>query len=228
MLSPDRSDFLGRAGIIATFSVFAVLKLHAILSQAGSLWQAFDHQVVLNLAVSLANLAFLVLVVGITLFRLRPQGAALGLEPRITALAGTFAMIFITAFPRTIVLPEGVQLLALALTALGFALSAYVLSWLGRSFSIMAESRRLVTAGPYRIVRHPLYAVEELALVGIVLLNLSWPAVILAGLHWLLQLRRMHNEEQVLSRTFPEYAAYAARTPRIIPFLRWPFPATQT
>ena len=32
---------------------------------------------------------------------------------------------------------------------------------LGRSFSMMAEARRLVTSRPYRYVRHPLYLVEE-------------------------------------------------------------------
>jgi len=32
---------------------------------------------------------------------------------------------------------------------------------------MMAEARRLVTSGPYRLVRHPLYLAEELAVVGI-------------------------------------------------------------
>ena len=51
----------------------------------------------------------------------------------------------------------------------GNALAVLVLLQLGRSFSIMAEARQLVTAGVYRWVRHPLYLAEELAVIGIVL-----------------------------------------------------------
>jgi protein-S-isoprenylcysteine O-methyltransferase Ste14 len=51
----------------------------------------------------------------------------------------------------------------------GNALAVLVLVQLGRSFSIMAEARRLVTSGVYRWVRHPLYLAEELAVIGIVL-----------------------------------------------------------
>jgi protein-S-isoprenylcysteine O-methyltransferase Ste14 len=51
----------------------------------------------------------------------------------------------------------------------GNALAVLVPVQLGRSFSIMAEARRLVTSGVYRWVRHPLYLAEELAVIGIVL-----------------------------------------------------------
>ena len=51
----------------------------------------------------------------------------------------------------------------------GNALAVLVLVQLGRSFSVMAEARRLVTSGVYRWVRHPLYLAEELAVIGIVL-----------------------------------------------------------
>jgi len=35
--------------------------------------------------------------------------------------------------------------------------------------------------------------------------------------HFFFQVRRMVNEEKVLSATFPEYREYAQRTPRMIP-----------
>jgi protein-S-isoprenylcysteine O-methyltransferase Ste14 len=92
--------------------------------------------------------------------------------------------------------------------------------WLGRSFSIMAEARGLVTRGPYAIVRHPLYVAEEIAVIGMVLLNWSLLAVLLACAQWALQLRRMRHEEEVLETAFPDYASYAARTPRWLPALR--------
>ena len=109
------------------------------------------------------------------------------------------------------------QVLGLFMVLVGSVLSAYVISWLGKSFSIMAEARKLVTAGPYAIVRHPLYVTEELAIIGMLLLNLSTPVVALVVLHFLLQLRRMHHEEGILRKAFPEYDAYAAVTPMLVP-----------
>jgi protein-S-isoprenylcysteine O-methyltransferase Ste14 len=116
-----------------------------------------------------------------------------------------------------------IRILAICLILAGWLLSIYVLGWLGRSFSIMAQARRLVTRGPYAVVRHPLYVTEEIAMIGMVLLCLSPLAILIAAVQWLFQLRRMTHEERVLSAAFPEYSAYAALTPKIIPrqFLRW-------
>jgi len=101
----------------------------------------------------------------------------------------------------------------------GWMLSAYVLIGLGRAFSIMAQARRLVTTGPYAIVRHPLYLSEEIAMIGIALRHWSPGAALIVCVQWLFQLRRMTNEESVLRSTFPEYAVYATRTPKVIPRL---------
>jgi protein-S-isoprenylcysteine O-methyltransferase Ste14 len=103
--------------------------------------------------------------------------------------------------------------------ATGWVLSACVLLWLGRAFSVMAQARRLVTAGPYAIVRHPLYLCEEIMVLGVALMHFSIAAVLIVAAHWMFQLRRMTNEEKVLGAAFPECAAYAARTPKIIPRL---------
>jgi protein-S-isoprenylcysteine O-methyltransferase Ste14 len=66
-------------------------------------------------------------------------------------------------------------------------------------------------------VRHPLYIVEEIAAVGIIIMTYSLPAVVIGLIHWGLQLRRMHNEEKVLRAAFPEYDKYCRHTPRVIP-----------
>jgi len=52
---------------------------------------------------------------------------------------------------------------------------------LGCSFSVMAETRQLVIAGPYRFVRHPLYLTEQIATFGLFMQFASaWTALVLA------------------------------------------------
>ena len=212
-------DLLGRIGIVAVFTLSASTKLKAIIKDIQEWSSASPDFDVLRLFSEIASLAFLVLIVSTTIMRLKPLRSAEGIEPRFMALAGTFATVFVILIPSTIPLTPALKVFALCLTVTGFSLAAYVLYWLGRSFSIMAEARRLVTAGPYGIVRHPLYSVEEIAVLGILLLNLSLPAVLLVAVQWTIQMRRMHHEERVLNQVFPEYAAYAARTPKFLPRL---------
>jgi protein-S-isoprenylcysteine O-methyltransferase Ste14 len=103
------------------------------------------------------------------------------------------------------------------LILLGAALAVYALTQLGRSFSVMAEARQLVTSGVYRIVRHPLYVAEEIAVIGLVIQFLSYQTLLLVAVHAGFQLRRMRNEEAILISSFPEYGAYKEKTARLIP-----------
>lgn len=213
-------DFLGRVGIIGYFAYGASEKL-AIIAGAILHWdqQTSDHKELWLLS-QMAILMFLVLVVVTTIFRLKPIKSADGIEPRISALGGTFLLGLLALAPPAAPLPPALTSFALVLVIVGFGLSTYVLHWLGRSFSIMAEARRLVTGGPYRVVRHPLYLTEEIAIIGVILLNFSPLALLLGAAHWALQLRRMRNEERVLTAAFPDYSDYAATTPRVIPAMR--------
>jgi protein-S-isoprenylcysteine O-methyltransferase Ste14 len=88
---------------------------------------------------------------------------------------------------------------------------------LGRSFSMMPEARKLITTGPYRIVRHPMYLSEEIAIAGIVIQNLSLYALALFTVHLWIQVQRMKHEENVLRNTFSEYDEVMGPRPRLIP-----------
>jgi protein-S-isoprenylcysteine O-methyltransferase Ste14 len=170
----------------------------------------------INIAMRVSSIAFLILLAIMTVVRRRARGKARGVEPRISALAGTFLVSAVALFPRR-ELSVGGEIAATTLILLGTALAVYVLTQLGRSFSVMAEARRLVTSGVYRIVRHPLYVAEEIAAIGLVMQFVSYQTLLLLAVHGGFQLRRMRNEEAILTGTFPEYGAYKEKTARLIP-----------
>jgi protein-S-isoprenylcysteine O-methyltransferase Ste14 len=89
---------------------------------------------------------------------------------------------------------------------------------LGRCFGVLPDVRGLVTRGPYRLVRHPLYLGELTAGLGIVLgASGRLPALAAWVLCVGLQLTRTAYEERALRAEFPEYGPYAERTRRLIP-----------
>jgi protein-S-isoprenylcysteine O-methyltransferase Ste14 len=129
---------------------------------------------------------------------------------------GTSLVYAIALFPRRELSPAAG--IVATLLVLGGSLAAlFALMRLGRSFSVMAEARQLVTSGVYRFVRHPLYCAEAVATIGVVMQFLSLWTALLFAVQIAFQLRRMHNEEIVLGEIFPEYAVYKARTARLIP-----------
>ena len=152
------------------------------------------------------------------LFRKVPVRRSVGIMPRAVALLASVWFGLIAFVPQT-PLPGAILGLSLALMCLGWTLTLYTVWHLGRSLSVMPEARRLVTSGPFRLVRHPLYMLETVAIAGVALQHLSWPTAVLFAAGAGFQLLRLYNEERVLARAFPDYAAYAARTARLMPGL---------
>jgi protein-S-isoprenylcysteine O-methyltransferase Ste14 len=125
--------------------------------------------------------------------------------------------------------PAGSTALLLAssgslLAVVGVALVLRSRVELGPAWSFVPKADQctgLVTTGPYRLVRHPIYLGLVLLVMGEALAFGSWPAlvIVLSGIvpsfAW-----RARAEEKVLSRTFGErYAVYRQRTKMIIPHL---------
>jgi protein-S-isoprenylcysteine O-methyltransferase Ste14 len=208
------ADAIGRFVLCGSFALIIAAKFQTIqklLSQDVS-----SAKVIAAAGAEASVVAFLAVICIAVIVRLPPIRSVDGVEPYVTAIVGTFLIGVIAFLPPPMTLPIFVTVLALMLVILGTVLSTYVVFWLGRSISIVPEARRLVTGGPYSIVRHPLYIAEEIAVIGTILQHFSVWSVLLGVVHWCIQLRRMTNEERILSATFPDYAEYAKRVPRLI------------
>jgi protein-S-isoprenylcysteine O-methyltransferase Ste14 len=86
---------------------------------------------------------------------------------------------------------------------------------------IAGEATGLVTTGPYRLVRHPIYLGLSMLTLGQALAFASWPAVVvlLAGILPTFVWRAL-AEEKLLTATFGDrYALYQTQTKMIIPHL---------
>lgn len=150
----------------------------------------------------------------------RPQAEsqATGLLPRMMAFIGTYLPWSVTFLGHS----DGavLNMLSIACVIGGMVLAIITVSNLGRSFSVVPQARSVVSTGPYRWVRHPLYLTEEIAFLGVVLQALSPLSVAVFLAHIAVQMCRIHYEEALLHQTLSEYAAYERASPwRLIPFV---------
>lgn len=147
-----------------------------------------------------------------------PLGKLGGFVPRLVALLAaysSFALVLLPGAAPSTVLATASSTLLLA----GTTGSIVTLAFLGRSFAILPQARSLVTSGPYRYSRHPLYLFEQLSLLGVSLQFAQPWALMIAAAGFVMQFPRMRFEEQILLETFPEYDSYRKRTPLIVPGL---------
>jgi protein-S-isoprenylcysteine O-methyltransferase Ste14 len=109
------------------------------------------------------------------------------------------------------------QLAADCLLVAGTAWSVWSLRCLGTNLSVIAQARAVADRGPYRLVRHPLYAGELTSSLGLVLAAGTVTALAI----WIglvgMQIYRATREEQVLLAALPGYRDYRARTAALLP-----------
>jgi len=90
-----------------------------------------------------------------------------------------------------------------------------------RSFHASAEATKggLVTSGPYRLIRHPIYASVLLFIAAGVFSHVSVLGVLLLAVLVIGMVVRVVAEERLIVESYPQYAEYSARTKRLIPFV---------
>jgi protein-S-isoprenylcysteine O-methyltransferase Ste14 len=96
---------------------------------------------------------------------------------------------------------------------------------LGKNWSGILEIRQghtLITNGPYRLVRHPMYTAILLVGIGVSLLSANWlVAISYLGIFSGIILVRVPSEEGMMIEQFGDtYRSYMRRTGRLFPLLK--------
>ena len=158
----------------------------------------------------------------------RQEGLFILITLRLVGLAGVAGLIAYFINPACMAWAAVPLPVWLRWTGVGFALIAgLLLVWmfrtLGRNLTDTVVTRKqhtLVTTGPYRWVRHPLYSSAALVILGNSLAAASWFFFVAGCLMFMLLVIRTRKEEQnLIARFGDDYRNYMQRTGRFVPRL---------
>jgi protein-S-isoprenylcysteine O-methyltransferase Ste14 len=140
-----------------------------------------------------------IVVLGIALTRPAPRVQDRSVRAGIAVIvAYSYAyaeVIYLSWIPGKRVWPE----LGFVLVMLAAGLSFFSLLSLGRLFGVRPALRGLITTGPYRLVRHPMYLAYMIGDIGYNLQEWNLGTVLLTLGGWTSLLYRIHAEEKMLS-----------------------------
>ena len=139
-------------------------------------------------------------------------------EPAQRQVVALSALMFVAAFVTAglnkrfgwIVMPRWSELVAAALFLMGFLMYGEVLrenEYLSRTVEV-AEGQRVVDTGLYGVVRHPMYAATLLMFLSMPLVLGSPVSLAIMLIYPVLIVRRIRNEEELLTRDLPGYGEY--------------------
>ncbi|MFZ0963192.1 MAG: methyltransferase [Terriglobia bacterium] len=137
----------------------------------------------------------------------------------VLAFLGAVVCLLLLAMQKALL---GAGPVTIAIQAAALLLMAWArLTFGGRSFHAAANPTAggLVTRGPYRYLRHPIYAAVLYFLWAGIGAHPSLTHILIALLASALLGVRMFAEEQFLRKEYPEYGDYARRTSRVLPFI---------
>jgi protein-S-isoprenylcysteine O-methyltransferase Ste14 len=149
------------------------------------------------------------IVLGIALTRPRPKvrdySIASSMAVGVAYVYPYAQVIYLRWSPGHVAWPTG----GLALVTLVAGLGLVSLLAMGRRFGVRPALRNLVTSGPYRLVRHPMYLSYILGDIGYNLQEWNFGTILLVLAGWAPLVYRIHAEEQILSQhaRWPGYVA---------------------
>lgn len=118
--------------------------------------------------------------------------------------------------------PGAVVAAAAVLQLVSYGLYAEVMrenAWLSRTVEVQ-DGQKVIDTGLYAIVRHPMYSVTTVLFLSMPLVLGSWYAFAVFCVYPLLLVKRIQNEEAVLTAGLPGYEAYKQKVRyRLIPFI---------
>jgi protein-S-isoprenylcysteine O-methyltransferase Ste14 len=118
--------------------------------------------------------------------------------------------------------PNYVSIFGNLLIILGFIMLYFVFkeNSFGSSNIQVVEGQKIVTSGPYRLVRHPMYTGTLMMSSGIPLALGSWWGLLVLALITPILLWRILDEEKLLKQELPGYAEYMQMvSKRLIPYV---------
>lgn len=83
----------------------------------------------------------------------------------------------------------------------------------------IAEKAKLVTSGPYKFIRHPMYSGGMLVMIGLFINYLRPDRLIMALILIIDMILKLHYEESLWVKKIPEYKNYQRKTKKLIPYI---------
>jgi protein-S-isoprenylcysteine O-methyltransferase Ste14 len=159
----------------------------------------------------------------------RQEGLALLVSIRLAGLVGMVGVLAFLIDPTwmawaSVPFPAWLRWVGLGLCIAFAILLVWTFRTLGKNLTDTVVTRRehtLVTAGPYRWVRHPFYDCVAIAAIATGLMTANWFVLITTSLiFFLLAVRTRIEEEKLIERFGDEYRRYMERTGAFFPRLK--------
>lgn len=216
--------FLGLVQLVVLLAIFLFLP-----GWSFNYWQAWVFLIVFSISVFLITLYFLRKDPSLIQSRLKagPVAEQQKSQKIIQALASIFFVLpFITASIDHRLgwskVPTWVVLLGDVLVALGLYIVFLVFrenTFTSATIEVQDE-QKVISTGPYALIRHPMYSGAFIMLLGLPLALGSWWALIFVFLLFAAIVWRLLEEEKFLAKNLPGYSVYRQKVRyRLIPFI---------
>ncbi len=222
-MDEKRMDALRRTMVIR-FGVPALVVAALLYFFARDYWQGWLYWVVLFVPMFFVVLYFLNrdpdFLERRTRYKEKEREQAVIIVAETVILLVGLAIIGLDRYYSWSIVPAVAVIVADAVSFIGYSIIFLTFrenSYASRIIEV-EKSQKVISSGPYAIIRHPMYLGYILMMLSMPVALGSWAGVPFFSLHIPLIIARILNEEKVLSRDLPGYVEYCGRTRhRLVP-----------